>query len=246
MRSGRRADGNDGRGETDEVLRLQNVSKIYYMGLTKLKALDQVNLTIKRGDLVCILGPSGSGKSTLLHVMGLLDTPTSGLRYVAGIDTSHMSEPEQAEVRGKKIGFVFQRFNLIPSLNALENVELPLVLTDSATERREKALKTLASLGMSERLGHYPSQLSGGQTQRVAIARALVNDPEIILADEPTGNLDSKTGKEVLGILRALHGQGKTIVIITHDETITEIAERTVRIHDGRLVEGGKADSKQK
>ncbi len=217
------------------VLKLEDVSKIYSMGQSKLSALDKINLSVKKGEFICILGPSGSGKSTLLHIIGLLDTPTSGLRYVDGIETSKIPEYEQARIRGKKIGFVFQRFNLIPSLSAVENVELPLVISSDKNSRREKAAKILKSLNMGERLDHYPSQLSGGQTQRVAIARALVNDPEIILADEPTGNLDSKTGKEVLEIFSTLHQQGRTIIIITHDESITKHAQRVVLIKDGKL-----------
>jgi putative ABC transport system ATP-binding protein len=222
--------------EAKEVLKLVNVSKIYDMGAVKFSALDKVSFTVHEGELICVLGPSGSGKSTLLHIMGLLDTPTSGARYIDNIDTTRMSEPDQAKVRGRKIGFVFQRFNLIPNLTAAENVELPMVLAD-IPNRKQKARKILESLGMSDRLDHYPSQLSGGQMQRVAIGRALVNEPEIILADEPTGNLDSKTGKEVLEILKTLHEQGKTILIITHDESITKIAERIIRIRDGKVFE---------
>ena len=220
-----------------EVLRLQDVSKVYQMGTVQVRALDHANLVIREGELVVILGPSGSGKSTLLHIMGLLDTPTSGFRYVDGIETAHISEKQQARIRGQKIGFVFQRFNLIPSLTALQNVELPMVICEKYAKSTERARKMLETLGMETRLGHYPGQLSGGQVQRVAIARALVNEPEIILADEPTGNLDSKTGKEVLGIIADLHAQGKTIVIITHDESLTRIAERVVRINDGRIIE---------
>jgi len=219
-----------------EVLRLDNVSKIYKMGIATVKALDRANLVIRQGELIVIIGPSGSGKSTLLHIMGLLDTPSLGNRYIDSIDTTNITEREQARIRGSKIGFVFQRFNLISSLTALQNVELPLILCESC-ERRDKARDILKTLGMGNRLDHYPGQLSGGQVQRVAIARALVNDPEIILADEPTGNLDSKTGKEVLEILTTLHKEGKTIVIITHDESITRIAERVVRINDGRIIE---------
>ncbi|MFH1785032.1 MAG: ABC transporter ATP-binding protein [Candidatus Micrarchaeota archaeon] len=220
-----------------EVLRLNNVNKIYDMGAVKVRALDGANLVVNQGEMVCIVGPSGSGKSTLLHIMGLLDTPTSGYRYIDGIETAKMSEAEQARIRGRKIGFVFQKFNLIPSFTALENVELPLVLCDGCKNRREQATKVLQSLDMGERLHHYPSQLSGGQIQRVAIARALVNNPEIILADEPTGNLDSKTGKEVLEILNKLNKQGRTILIITHDELISKNVPRVVRIKDGKIFE---------
>ncbi len=220
-----------------EVLRLDNVCKRYQMGLTVVKALDNANLVVREGEMVSIAGPSGSGKSTLLHIMGLLDSPTSGLRYIDGIETSKMSEEQQARIRGNKIGFVFQRFNLIQSLTALQNVALPLVLCTNRADRDERARKVLELLEMGDRLDHYPSQLSGGQVQRVAIARALVNDPEIILADEPTGNLDSRTGNEVVGILNGLHKQGKTIIIITHDESIAKVAERVVRIRDGKIIE---------
>ncbi len=219
-----------------EVLKLKNVSKIYNLGSNKVMALDHANLIVQEGEILCIVGPSGSGKSTLLHIMGLLDTPTSGEVYIDGIETASMSERDQARIRGNKIGFVFQKFNLITSLTALENVELPLVLCTECSNRKEKAKRILEMLDMGKRLDHYPSQLSGGQVQRVAIARALVNDPEVILADEPTGNLDSKTGKEVLEILSNLNRQGKTIIIITHDESITRIVKRVVRIHDGRII----------
>ncbi len=220
-----------------EVLRLDGVRKVYDMGHgLKVEALRSIDLTVTKGEFVSILGPSGSGKSTLLHIMGLLDSPTSGKRYIDGIETSTMKEDEQANVRGDKIGFIFQTFNLIPSLTALENVELPLMLRKKdGAQRRKKAADLLEAVGLEERLDHHPNQLSGGQRQRVAIARALVNDPEIILADEPTGNLDSKTGKDILQLLSSLHGQGKTIVIITHDEYITKVTERVVRIKDGMI-----------
>jgi putative ABC transport system ATP-binding protein len=220
-----------------EVLKLQNISKVYLMGQgVRVDALRDVSLSITQGELVSILGPSGSGKSTLLHIIGLLDSPTAGKRYVDGIDTSSMSEDEQASVRGRKIGFVFQTFNLIPSLSALENVSMPLLLQGLPKgEREKKAGSLLEKVGLGDRLDHLPSELSGGQRQRVAIARALVNDPEIILADEPTGNLDSKTGHEILDILSGLHKQGRTIIIITHDEYIAKVTKRVVKIKDGRL-----------
>jgi len=223
--------------KTGEILKLENINKIYKMGETELNALTNVNLTVKEDEMICILGPSGSGKSTMLHMIGLLDTPTSGKRYIDGVDTSRMSSDEMARIRGKEIGFVFQTFNLISSLTAVENVELPLVLCDSCNERRARATSVLESLNMGHRLHHYPNQLSGGERQRVAIARALVNNPEIILADEPTGNLDSKTGKEVLAIFSKLHSEGRTIIIITHDESITKIVQRVVRIRDGMIME---------
>lgn len=220
-----------------EVIRLDKITKVYPMGQgITVEALKGVDLVIRKNEFVSILGPSGSGKSTLLHLIGLLDSPTSGKRYIDGIDTSRMSEDEQARIRGDKIGFVFQTFNLIPSLTALENVELPLMLRRSdRSKRREKATELLKLVGLGERLDHHPNQLSGGQRQRVAIARALVNDPEVILADEPTGNLDSKTGREILQILSDLHGQGKTIVIITHDQYLTKVTQRVVKIIDGMI-----------
>ncbi len=220
-----------------EVLRLDGVKKVYDMGHgVQVEALRSIDLIIGQNEFVSILGPSGSGKSTLLHIMGLLDTPTSGKRYIDGIETSRLNEDEQARVRGDKIGFIFQTFNLIPSLTALENVELPLMLRKKdGASRRKKASSLLDAVGLGDRLDHHPNQLSGGQRQRVAIARALVNDPEIILADEPTGNLDSKTGKDILALLSSLHQQGKTIVIITHDEYITKVTRRVVRIRDGMI-----------
>jgi putative ABC transport system ATP-binding protein len=220
-----------------EVLKLENVTKRYSEGESGVTAVSDIDFTVHRGELTGILGPSGSGKSTLLHLMGLLDRPTAGKIYIDGIDTTRMAPDEQARVRGKKIGFVFQAFNLVPSLSAQENVELPLVIYDvPADVRREKARAILNRLGLGARMHHLPSQLSGGERQRVAIARALINDPEVILADEPTGNLDSKTGGSVLDIMEGLHHEGKTIIIVTHDESIVRIAEKLLRIKDGRLV----------
>jgi len=220
-----------------ETVRLETVNKIYNTGGADFYALRDFNLSIKKCDFISILGPSGSGKSTLLHMIGLLDSPSSGKVYIDGIETSTMSPIERAKVRGKKIGFIFQSFNLIPSLTTLDNVKLPMVIQNvREPERTERAKKILADLGMSDKLGNYPNQLSGGQKQRVAIARALSNDPEIVLADEPTGNLDSKTGKEVLNIFHSLHEQGRTIIIITHDESITKITHKTIKIKDGKIV----------
>ena len=222
-----------------EVIRLQDIKKSYEMGKgITVDALRGVNLIVNQGDLMSILGPSGSGKSTLLHMVGLLDTPTSGKRYIDGIDTTTMSEDEQARIRGLKIGFIFQTFNLIPSLTALENVELPLMLCRGRFPgRKEQAAELLRQVGLGDRLHHHPNELSGGQRQRVAIARALVNKPELVLADEPTGNLDSKTGQGILDVLKDLNKQGKTIVIITHDEYITKVTKRVVHLRDGMITE---------
>jgi putative ABC transport system ATP-binding protein len=228
----------DGPKRRKAVLRLSDVSKVYRMGPVEIRALDHADMTILEGELVAILGPSGSGKSTLLHIMGLLDSPTSGKRYIDEIETSTMNEEEQAKVRGEKIGFIFQTFNLIPSLTALENVELPLMLRGrDGAERRNKATQLLELVGLGDRLDHHPNELSGGQRQRVAIARALINEPQLILADEPTGNLDSKTGNEILMLLKKLHAQGKTVVIITHDQFLTKETERVIKIKDGRIVD---------
>ncbi len=224
---------------TREVMKLQDISKTYVMGEgIEVRALVDIDLIVRENSFMSILGPSGSGKSTLLHIMGLLDSPTSGQRYIDGVETSTMNEDEQAGIRGQKIGFVFQTFNLIPSLSALGNVELPLILrTSDGRRRRKMAVQFLERVGLGDRLHHLPGQLSGGQRQRVAIARALVNDPEIILADEPTGNLDSKTGHEILDIFEDLHKEGKTIIIITHDQYIAKQTKRMVRLKDGCIIE---------
>jgi len=220
-----------------EVMKLDNVTKTYIMGEDiKVHALQGVTMKICDNDFAAILGPSGSGKSTLLHVMGLLDTPSTGKRYIDGIETSTMSEDEQAKIRGEKIGFVFQTFNLISSLTALENVELPMMLKEGdGYKRKKRAADLLTQVGLGDRLDHLPGQLSGGQRQRVAIARALANNPEIILADEPTGNLDSKTGHEVLDIFKKLHKEGRTIIIITHDAYVAEQAKRMLKLMDGKV-----------
>ena len=218
-------------------MRLEGVSKIYDMGEEEISALSEIDLNIEKNDFISILGPSGSGKSTLLHILGLLDDPTKGKVFLDRIQANKLNDNTRAHLRGKKIGFIFQTFNLVPSLTVLENVALPAVIYEKDEHlANAKAAEILKKIGMGDRLLHYPSQLSGGQRQRVAIARALVNEPEIILADEPTGNLDSKTGNEVLKIFIELYEEGKTIVIITHDASITKITKRIIRLKDGKIM----------
>ncbi|MEM2138199.1 MAG: ABC transporter ATP-binding protein [Candidatus Anstonellaceae archaeon] len=216
---------------------LQDVRKIYHVGSEQVRALDGVDLEIGRGEFASIVGPSGSGKSTMLHVLGLLDTPTSGKLVLDGVDITKLSQKQLSLLRGKKIGFIFQMFNLVPSLTVLENVTLPAIIYEQdGKAAAEKAKAILHRIGMEERMWHYPNQLSGGQRQRVAIARSLINDPDIILADEPTGNLDSKTGHEVLQMFHGLHEEGKTILIVTHDTNIAKITHRTIKMVDGKIV----------
>ena len=211
------------------------------MGDINLYALNSVNLKILKNEFVAILGPSGSGKSTLMNIIGCLDTPTSGRYILDGNEASKLSDNQLAEIRNSKIGFVFQQFNLIPQLTALENVELPLIYKGmSASKRHKIAKEALERVGLSDRINHRPRQLSGGQQQRVAIARAIVTNPSIILADEPTGNLDSKSGEEIMQIFKQLHNQGCTVVLITHDNHIASQAKRIVRIHDGKIIEDRK------
>jgi len=225
------------RKKGEPIMRLENVSKVYKMGEEKVYALNGIDLDIHEGDLAAVLGPSGSGKSTLLNMLGLLDPPSAGSIYLDGIETTRLSEKGLAGVRGKKIGFIFQMFNLIPSLTVIQNVMLPAVIYESdPVKTREKAAEILQKLGMGERLEHFPNQLSGGQRQRVAVARSLINDPEIILADEPTGNLDSKTGAEVLGMFKKLNDEGKTIIIVTHDLHVAKITKRTIKVVDGKIM----------
>lgn len=208
------------------------------MGENKVYALDDVSLHVAAHEFVSIIGPSGSGKSTLMNMLGCLDVPTQGRYFLDGTDISKKTDDELAEIRNKKIGFVFQGFNLLPKLTAVENVELPLIYSNvSAKERHEKAKVALAKVGLEGRIDHKPTELSGGQQQRVAIARALITDPPIILADEPTGNLDSKSGKEVMEIFKNLNANGNTIILITHDSGVAAQAKRVVRIQDGKLYE---------
>ncbi len=215
------------------VLECKNVWKIYGSGENKVIALRDINLSVEEGEFLIIMGPSGSGKSTLLHIIGCLDTPTKGEVYIEGKEVSKM---DLVKVRRKYIGFVFQQFNLIPNLNVYENVELPLIFSGVPKEKREKkVIEILERLGLSNRIYHYPNQLSGGQKQRVAIARALINNPKYILADEPTGNLDSKTGKEVMELFKELNEEGRTIILVTHDPNVAKYGSRIVYIKDGKL-----------
>ncbi len=218
------------------LIRLQNISRLYQMGGETIHALRDVSLEIERGEYVAIMGPSGSGKSTLMNLLGCLDTPTSGTYELNGTNVSEMGDNELAEIRNREIGFVFQTFNLLPRSNALRNVELPLIYSGmGGEERRRVALETLAHVGLADRVHHKPNEMSGGQRQRVAVARALVNSPSIILADEPTGNLDSKTGEEIMALFEALSQKGNTIFVVTHEEDIARHARRILRIRDGLI-----------
>jgi len=218
------------------VINIKNIRKTYVMGTEEVHALVDVSLSIDRGEYVAIMGPSGSGKSTLMNILGCLDTPTSGLYEFNGINVSDMNDNELAKVRNREIGFVFQTFNLIPRSDALHNVELPLVYGGiNAAERKRLAREALTHVGLADRMHHKPNELSGGQRQRVAIARALVTHPSIILADEPTGNLDTKTGDDIMGLLEELHHQGNTIILVTHEEYIAEHAFRIIRVRDGMV-----------
>jgi len=223
--------------QTKPVIRLENVHKIYDLGEIQVQALRGVSLEVREGEFVAVMGPSGSGKSTIMNILGCLDRPTRGRYFLDGVDVSGMSKAELARIRNRKLGFVFQQFNLLSRTSALENVELPTVYAGIGSEERAKrAMESLTRVGLAERAGHHPSQLSGGQQQRVAIARALVNRPAILLADEPTGNLDSRTSVEIMQILQTLNEeQGLTIVIVTHEHDIAQYATRTLEFRDGKL-----------
>jgi putative ABC transport system ATP-binding protein len=218
------------------LIQLDNVHKIYQLDQIEVPAINGISLKINKGDFVALIGPSGSGKSTAMNMVGCLDTATKGEIYLGEHNIEHLSESDLAQIRGKKIGFIFQTFNLISSLTALENVILPMTFQNiSRNARIKRAKELLAKVGLSDRLNHLPSQLSGGQRQRVAIARALINDPEIILADEPTGNLDTKTGDEIMKLLKGLNKQGKTIILVTHNPDLTKLADKVVRLKDGKI-----------
>ncbi len=221
-----------------ELIKLKNLWRTYYLGENRLDVLKDINLKINKGDFVSIIGPSGSGKSTLMNQIGLLDTPSKGEIFIDGKEISSFDPSELATLRGKKIGFIFQQFNLIPTLTALENVTLPAIFQNTTKEKRvSRAKKLLTDLGLGERLDHKPNELSGGQQQRVAIARALINDPEIILADEPTGNLDSKSGKQIMELLTNFNKkEKKTIILITHDIHLVKYSDKKITIKDGVIV----------
>ena len=226
------------------IINIEHISKVYHLGIEEVHALRDVSLKIDKNEYLAIMGPSGSGKSTLMNMLGCLDTPTSGLYDFNGQSVSTMSDNELAQIRNKEIGFVFQTFNLLPRSDALHNVELPLVYAGLPyAERRERAKQTLIDVGLGDRIHHKPNELSGGQRQRVAIARALVSNPSIILADEPTGNLDSKIGEEIMQLFEEIHSKGNTIILVTHEEYIAEHAARIIRLKDG-LVENDEIVSR--
>ena len=224
------------------LIELKDVYKIYPMGDEEVHALDGVSLTIDQGEFVAIVGQSGSGKSTAMNIIGCLDVPTSGTYHLGGIDVSTMGDDQQAEIRNRMLGFIFQQYNLIPKLTVQENVELPLLYAGIGSEERHaRAVESLERVGLADKRRHLPRQLSGGQQQRVSIARALAGNPSVILADEPTGALDSRTGREVLGFLQKLNREGDTVVLITHDNSIAVKARRIVRLQDGRIIYDGDA-----
>jgi len=219
------------------IIEIEKLHKVYFLGKTQVHALRGIDVKVQSGEYTSIMGPSGSGKSTLMNIIGCLDVPSSGLYRLNGQDVSHLNDNELAKIRNKEIGFVFQTFNLLPRASALHNVELPLIYNGSpASKRKEKAKEALDKVGLTDRMSHKPNELSGGQRQRVAIARALVNDPAMILADEPTGNLDTSTGEEIMEIFDLLNEQGNTIILVTHEDFIAKHSRRIIRLKDG-LVE---------
>ena len=224
------------------LIEFDAVCKYYQMGDTTVKAADHITMKIEKGEFVAIVGQSGSGKSTCMNIIGCLDVPTSGTYHLGGVDVSTMDDDQQAEIRNKMLGFIFQQYNLIPKLTVLENVELPLLYAGvPSAERRERAVRALGRVGLESKQKNLPSQLSGGQQQRVSIARALAGNPSVILADEPTGALDSRTGREVLGFLKKLNREGDTVVLITHDNSIAVKADRIIRLQDGKIIYDGDA-----
>lgn len=222
--------------QNSHLIELRDIEKIYKVGTIEVPALRGITITVEPNEYLAIMGPSGSGKSTLMNLIGCLDTSTSGTYLLAGEDVSRLSDGRLAEIRNRRIGFVFQTFNLLPRANSLHNVELPLVYAGKAVgARRQKAREALAAVGLADRGHHRPNELSGGERQRVAVARALVNDPSLILADEPTGNLDSATGEEIMGLFNEIHRQGNTIILVTHEEYIARKAKRIIRLRDGLI-----------
>ena len=220
----------------DEVIRVENVSRIYSVGEQSVKALDDVSISVRKGEYVAIMGPSGSGKSTMMNILGCLDSPTCGAYYLEGTDVSQMDDDRLSDVRNRQIGFVFQAFNLLPRYTALENVALPLVYAGVEASRREElSREALVRVGLEDRMEHRPGELSGGQRQRVAVARAIINHPSIILADEPTGNLDTKTSVDIMRLLGQIHDMGNTVILVTHEEDISRYAHRIIRFRDGRV-----------
>jgi len=223
--------------ESSELIRVENLSKVYDTGAIQVQALQEINLTVKKGEFVSIMGQSGSGKSTFMNILGCLDRPTAGKYYLDGVDVGSQDDDALSYIRNQKIGFVFQSFNLIPRTTAAKNVELPMIYARrSARERQSRALALLEKVGLSSRIHHLPNELSGGQKQRVAIARALANDPPIILADEPTGNLDSASSVEIMELFKALNKEGVTIIVVTHEPDIAQYTDRVIRFRDGRLI----------
>ena len=226
---------------SDIVIKLKDVGKVYQMDEVKVQALKKIDLEVNKNEFLAIMGPSGSGKSTLLHMIGCLDRPSYGKVFLNGVDISKLNDSQLARLRGKEIGFIFQTFNLYPTLNALENVELPMMIIEkNKKERKQRALELLKMVGLEGRAEHLPSQLSGGERQRVSIARALANDPNLILADEPTGNLDSKSGDGIMKTFVKLNESGKTVVVITHDQNIASHAKKIVKIKDGEIIRSDK------
>lgn len=229
----------------NKIIEIEHIAKVYQMGLEKVFALRDVSLTITKNEYLAIMGPSGSGKSTLMNILGCLDTPSFGKYLFKGLDVNEMTDNDLASIRNKEIGFVFQTFNLLPRATSIKNVELPLVYAGiSKSERHDRAFKTMKDVGLEDRMNHKPNELSGGQRQRVAVARALVTNPSIILADEPTGNLDTKTGEEIMKLFHELWQMGNTLIIVTHEEDIARHAQRIIRLRDG-LIEKDELNTKQ-